>query len=123
MKPPIIPNDRMDATKAMMALGFSIDDIMAVSGRQSPVPPITFTSSDSSFWGEYTMRTSLDALVTAYTGICIFENHMFVPQETDFPDNMFRTLIYTFQAPHALTWIHGYILSCGSIFISSMFFR
>lgn len=41
MKPPIIPNDRMDATKAMMALGFSIEDIMAISGRLAPVPPIT----------------------------------------------------------------------------------
>lgn len=67
------------------------------------------------------MRTSLDALVTAYTGICIFENRMFVPQKTDFSDNMFRTLLYTLPTSHASMWIHGYILSRYSFHIYLLF--
>lgn len=70
---------------------------------------------------EHTMRTSLNTLVAADTSICIFENHMLVPQETDFPDNMFRTLLHTLPTSHASTWIHDYILSCYSFHLYLLF--
>ena len=60
---------------------------------------------------KHTVRTSLNALVTAYTGIRIFESHVFVPKKADLPYDMFRTLSHTLPASHASTWIHGYILS------------
>ena len=67
------------------------------------------------------MRTSLNTLITADTGIRIFESHVLVPQETDLSYNMFRTLLYTLPTSHTSTWIHGYILSCYSFHLYLLF--